>query len=422
VPGLARKSAAITAFAAGSAFALLAALVVPWDWVPGGELRPVTASALFTPEQIARAEAYASTSRYLGWASYAVSMAVTVLLGLTSGGSRLLRRIGGRWRWWLAVAAGALLLTLIGRLVTLPFAVAGHRHRLSYGLSNQAWDAWAVDVAKSLLVGWVLTCLLLLVVVGAARRFPRSWFAWAGGAAVGLTVLVSFGYPIVVEPVFNRFTPMPAGPFKESVLDQADAQGVRIDDVLVADASRRTTTLNAYVSGFGGTRRVVVYDNLLNDLPPEQALTVVAHELAHAENDDVLVGTALGAFGAAFGITVLALVLDTRWVRRRAGITGPADPAAVAVILALVSAGTFVATPVQSTISRAVEARADRDALAATGDDGAFVAMQRRLALRSLADPTPPRLAQVWWGTHPTVLERAGLPVSLRAAEGSSKP
>jgi STE24 endopeptidase len=231
-----------------------------------------------------------------------------------------------------------------------------------------------------------------------------------------LSIAGSFLYPVLVEPIFNKFTPMQQGPFRESVFRLAAHEGVTIDDVLVADASRRTTTLNAYVSGFGGTRRVVVYDNLLNDLTPAQARVVIAHELGHAKHNDVLLGTALGAVGSIGAVALLALLLESAGGRRRAHISGAGDPAAVAVILALAAVGMLLVSPAQNTVSRAIEARADRASLAATGADRVFVQMQRRLALTSLADPSPPRLSQLWFGSHPTVLQRAGLPESLRAA------
>jgi STE24 endopeptidase len=242
------------------------------------------------------------------------------------------------------------------------------------------------------------------------------WFAWAGGAALALTLAGSFLYPVLVEPLFNSFTPMKPGPFKQSVFRLADREGVRVHDVLVADASRRTTTLNAYVSGFGDTRRVVVYDNLLKDMPPAEARVVIAHELGHAKYDDVLIGTALGAVGSVFGVALLALLLDSVWLRRRAGVGGPSDPAVVALVLALTGLGTFLASPVQNTASRAIEARADRTAIQTTHTGGTFVRMQRQLALSSLSDPTPPALSQLWFSSHPTVLQRAGLPASLREA------
>jgi STE24 endopeptidase len=342
-------------------------------------------------------------------------MLLALVLGLTPLGSGLLRRVTPR-RWWLAVPLAVLVVQVLETAVTVGFAIAAHHVDLVYGISRQAWGPWAVDQLTGFAVSWVVTSLAVLVGVALARRSARWWFAWAGAGAVVLALAGSFLYPVVVEPLFNRFTPMPQGAFKQSVLRLAAREGVHVDQVLVADASRRTTTLNAYVSGFGGTRRVVVYDNLLRDLSPAEARVVVAHELAHARNNDVLLGTGLGALAAVGGVAVLALLLDTARLRRWARVRGAGDPAAVALVLALVGVGGFLASPAQNTVSRAIEARADRVSLETTHAGSAFIAMQRRLALTSLADPTPPRLSQIWWGTHPTVLQRAGLPQSLRAA------
>lgn len=418
VPGqrLARRPAVLTLAVVGALLVTSGALLVPWSWVPGGELEPRSAASLFTPEQLARAERYSWLRRGLGWTSYAASLAVLVLLGLTRQGSRLLRRLPGRW--WVAVPLGVLVALLLERAVTLPFAIDAHRTNQVFGISRQGWAAWSLDEAKELAVSWVATSLALLALVGCARRSPRWWFAWAGAVALGLSVAGSFLYPVLVEPLFNRFTPMAAGPFKESILRLADQEGVQIRDVLVADASRRTTTLNAYVSGFGGTGRVVVYDTLLEDLTPAQARVVIAHELAHAKNRDVVTGTALAGVGAVAGVALLALLLDSSRLRRRTGTSGPADPSSVFLVLALVAVGGFLVSPVQNTVSRALEARADRVSIRATGADATFVQVQRRLALTSLSDPSPPWLSQLWWGSHPTVLQRAGLPESMRRAGG----
>jgi STE24 endopeptidase len=222
-------------------------------------------------------------------------------------------------------------------------------------------------------------------------------------------MLGSFIYPVVVEPLFNHFTPMKAGPLRTDIFALAKKEHVHIDDVLVADASRRTTTLNAYVSGFGTTRRVVVYDTLLTGLPQKQIEVIVAHELGHAKHDDVLTGTILGALGSAFGIGLLGLVLIRRRALERVQVTGIVDPRVVPLLLALAAVGSLLASPVQNTISRAIEARADRTSLETTRDPDTFVEMQRQLALRSLSDPTPPAWSQFWFGSHPTTLQRIGM-------------
>lgn len=418
---LARGSAWLTAGLAAAGLVAAASLLVPWDWVPGGSLHPAEAHEVLTSAQIVRAEEYSAVRRYLGWSSYGVSLLVAIGLGFTSAGASLVRRTTSRLPWWAAVAVGVLLVLLVGRAATIGFGAAIRRQDLAYGLTEQSWAGWALDQVRSLGVSWVTIALVVVMVVAVARRHPRRWFLGGGAIAAGLVVAGSFLYPVLVEPVFNRFEPLRDELLRESVLDLAERQGVEVDQVLVADASRRTTTLNAYVSGFGSTRRVVLYDNLVRDLDRSHARAVVAHELAHAANRDVLLGTGLGALAAVLGVALLALVIDVPAVRRRADVDGPGDPAVVPLALALAAVATLVASPVQNTISRAVEVRADRGSLAATRDPEAFVDMQRELALASLADPSPPVWSQLWFGSHPTLLQRAGLPSSLADARGGGE-
>jgi len=419
VGGIDRRTAWVLVGAAGLLLVVLAVWSVPWDWLPGQTLRPPRASDVFSEEQIARAEAYARSVRYLSWASLAVSLAAAAVLGFTPLGARMTRRLAGGRPWWVAALVGTLGFCLVVRVVTLPFALVIRSRNLDAGLTTQTIGPWAWDRTLSFLLSFVVSVVLVLLVVGAARRSPRWWFLAVAGAAVLLTFLVSFVYPVVVEPLFNRFTPLQDGALRSSILRLAAREGVQVDDVLVADASRRTTTLNAYVSGFGGTRRVVLYDNLLEDLPPSQIRSVVAHELGHARHHDVLLGTGLASVGVLAGIGLLALALDTGTVRRRADVRGPADPAVAALVLAGVAWAGFLVSPVENTVSRSIEARADRAAVEATKDPAAFARLQRELALHSLADPTPPRLSQFWFGSHPTVLQRLGI---ATAVSGETAP
>lgn len=395
----------------GVAFVVLAALLVPWDPIPGGDLTPADPSSLFTPEQLERAEGFSRRTDWIGWVSLVVRLLAACWLGLTARGRALFARLPGPW--WVAVVLAVVVFEVGLRVLTLPFAVLMRRQVLAYGLSTQSWPGWAVDLAKNEAVDVVGVSLALLVLVGCARRWRRAWPAVAGGIAAVLVVLGSFAYPLVVEPLFNDFEPLPDGSLKTGVLALADREGVTVDEVLVADASRRTTTLNAYVSGFGGSRRVVLYDNLVDDLPQDEALSVVAHELAHAKHDDVVTGTVLGAAGTCFAIGLLGLVLGA--LRRRGG--SPADPAVVPLVLALYAVATLLSSPVQNTVSRQIETRADVDALRATEDPAAFVELQRQLALRSVADSTPPGWEHFWFGSHPGVLLRAALADRVEAGQ-----
>jgi STE24 endopeptidase len=238
------------------------------------------------------------------------------------------------------------------------------------------------------------------------RLAPRWWWAFGAAGAAALVVLLSFILPVLVEPVFNRFTPMEQGPLRTELMALAQRDGVPVRDVLVADASRRTRAVNAYVSGFGPTRRIVVYDNLLREAPPAEVTAVVAHELGHAKDRDVLAGTLTGALGA--GSAVVALYLLGSWggLLRRAGVESIAEPRAFPLLLALVTVVGLVAAPAQALMSRRVEARADAHALALTRDPAAFEAMQARLATINLADPDPPRWEYLHRASHPSTVER----------------
>jgi STE24 endopeptidase len=396
----------VTLVVATAAFVVLAALFIPWHPVPGGTPAPVPDSEVFTPAQIARANAYSDPARHLGWASLAVSLLVTLVLGLTPIGRRLAGRLRG-W-WWVRVLLAVLALAVVGRLVTLPFAIIGHHRAVEYGLSTEAWSPWTVDLLKGLLLSVVISGLLLVVLVGCARRFPRAWPAVAGTLLGVLVMVGSFVYPVLVEPAFNHFTSLQDGPLRSQILQLADREHVHLDDVLVADASRRTTTLNAYVSGFGSTRRVVLYDNVIHDLPRAQVLAIVAHELGHAHHDDVLVGSALAALGTTLGIGLLGLAVS--WVRRGPG--GMRDPTVVPLVIALVATATVLSSPVNNGLSRLIETRADVASLEATRDPAAFEQMQRELDLHSLSD-APPAWSHIWFGSHPTTLERIAIAEQL---------
>jgi STE24 endopeptidase len=406
-----RRVSLLVAGIAGVAFVVLAAWLVPWHPVPGGIPPPADPGSVFTAGQVRRAEEFSSAARVLSWSSLAVAIAVTCWLGFSARGRRLADRLPGPW--WCRVLLAVALVQLTVRVVTLPFAVLLRRRMLEYGLTHQSWAGFASDLLRSQAVGIVTLALGLTLLVGCARRWRRAWPAVAGGLLAVFVLLASFVYPVVVEPLFNSFEPLPDGSLRTQILRLADREGVRVDDVLVADASRRTTTLNAYVSGFGSTRRVVVYDNLVESLPEAEALSVIAHELAHARHNDVVTGSVLGALGALFGVGLLGLLLASGGARGRP----MGDPAVVPFVLAVLALGSLVAGPVQNTISRQIETRADVDALRATGAPEAFVAMQRQLALRSLADPTPPTWSQFWFGSHPTSLTRIAIARSGRDQE-----
>ncbi|MGK5113439.1 MULTISPECIES: M48 family metalloprotease [unclassified Geodermatophilus] len=417
----ARRAALLVAGALGAALVLVIAVRTPWSLLPDppGGATPVRPGAGLPAEVVERAESFAAALRPASLASLLLGLAVSAVLALTPLGGRLVRAVarplGGGWAWQALLGTAAI--AVVGRLVTLPLSAYGEVVRHRYGLSTRSWLLWLRDVGVSTAIDAALTAVVLLVVVWLARRAPRTWWAWAAGAAAALVVAGSFLYPVLIEPAFNRFESLPAGQLRTDLLELAEENGTPVEDVLVADASRRTTALNAYVSGFGSTRRVVLFDTTLERLPPAEIESIVAHELGHVATDDVLTGTLIGSLGAAAAVAALGWLLSWTPLLRRAGVDAPGDPRVVPLVLLLVSVGTLVATPVRNVVSRHVEARADLHALDLTGDAQAFITMQHRLAAANLADPDPPAAWQWFFGSHPTGPQRVAMALDWQRLE-----
>nr|WP_239063212.1 M48 family metallopeptidase [Streptomyces sp. SID13031] len=343
--------------------------------------------------------------------SWVLSLLVPLAIGFSPLGRRLYSVTRIR-RWYLAVPVVVLALGLLASVITLPTDVLAERVTRKYGLSTEAWDLWLRDR----LVNWLLMSLALVAIslglVALAKRWKSWWWAPAAIAGAVLVLGVSFAYPVLVEPRFNDFTSMPAGPQRDEFMELARQDGVPVKDVLVADASKRTTTLNAYVSGFGSTRRLVVYDTLLKDATPAQVRLVVAHELGHAAEDDVLHGTLIGALGSAFAVVLLRLLLGARM----------SDPRRTALLLALIVAGTTLASPVQNLVSRKIEARADYHSLRLTNDPADFVEMQHELSVRNISGLEPSRWRYWLFANHPTPPERIAMGRAWAAEHGQTVP
>ncbi|MEW2381985.1 M48 family metallopeptidase [Micromonospora sp. NPDC047707] len=390
------------------ALAVAAAVLIPWQRPPAPRADQLAALRDLPAEQVARGREFRAALRPGGWAALGIGLLVALALGLTPLGSRLVelagRPFGGHWA--AQAVLGGLAVVLVADLVTLPFAAWRHAVLTRYGLATNGWGGWAVDLLKSYAVSAVIGAVALLGFYSVIRLAPRWWWALGAAGAAGLVVLLSFVLPVLVEPVFNRFTPMEPGPLRTQLMDLAARDGVPVRDVLVADASRRTRAVNAYVSGLGPTRRIVVYDTLLREAGPAEVTAVVAHELGHAKDRDVAVGTLTGALGAAAAVVALYLLGSSGPLLRLAGVDSVAQPRAFPLLVALVTVAGLLSAPAQALMSRRVEARADAHALALTGDPAAFEAMQRRLAGINLADPDPPRLEYLYSASHPSTVER----------------
>jgi STE24 endopeptidase len=400
----ARQWAWITLVGLVVAAGLIAALAVPWRMPAAPRADQLAALADLPADEVARARQFRGELRVISYPSMVVGLIFALLIGLTPLGARIVQSVGGPWP--VRALGGGLLILLLADLITLPFSAWAHTVRVRWGLSTQDWSGWAADLVKGYLVAMVLAGVALLGFFGLTRLAPNWWWAFGAAGAAALVVLLIFIFPVLVEPVFNRFTPMPDSPLRAELMALAERDQVPVTDVLVADASRRTTAVNAYVSGIGPTRRIVVYDTLLAQATPEEVTSVVAHELGHARDTDVPLGTVLAALGAAAAVVALYLLGGWGWLLHRAGVDSITEPAAIGLLLAVVTVLGLLAGPAQAAVSRRIEARADEHALRLTGDPATFEAMQRRLGLVNLGDPDPPAWEQALFGSHPTTVQR----------------
>lgn len=390
------------------AVGVVAAVRVPWSTPPAPRADQLDALNSLPSAAVARGKEFAAAVRLTVYVTLGLGLLVAVLLGLTPAGARLVELVGRPFGGgWVAQALlGGAALVAIGELAVLPVAAWRETIMRAYGLSTQTWASWTIDLVKGYAVVAVLGSVTLLGFYGVTRLWPTWWWAVAAAGTAGLMALFSFVFPVLVEPIFNKFTPMPEGELRTSLIELAERDGVPVRDVLVADASRRTTALNAYVSGLGPTRRIVVFDTLVRDAPPQEVRAVVAHELGHAKENDVLTGTLVSALGAAAAVCALYLLGSWTGLLRQAGVSSIVDPRALALLVALATLAGLVSLPLQNVLTRRIEARADAHALALTDDSSTVEQMESRLATTNLADVDPPRWHYLIFATHPSIVER----------------
>lgn len=358
---------------------------------------------------LAAVEAYRSPRYPLMLLGLALRIAVPLLVAFTAGGRRLAERVvvaaGGDRRPVLAGTAVVVAVVAVVDLVVLPINVwLGWYHDTVWGFATQSLPAWLGDWVVRNVVTWLLVAAAAAAALWLARHAGRAWAPLAGLAgAAGAAVLVLVS-PLVLEPLEHRTEPLPEGPLRAEVDRIAAAADVEVDDVVVADASRRTTRQNAYVSGLGATRRVVLYDTLVEARPPRDVGAVIAHELAHHRHRDLERGT------LAAGAAVVAGAYVLQWVMRRRVATGRqrglGDPRGAVVGLAVVVLVVNAAAPATAAISRQMEAAADLGALDITRDPDTHLRQKADLGRANLTHPAPPTWVTLLWSTHPPTASR----------------
>ncbi len=364
----------------------------------------------FTPEEIARGQSYMG-GRYLLFGIRSVVQLAFFLVLIFAPASRTLRDLSEAWAGhcpWLALTLYAACLLLLYRLLLLPLELYGGYYREHmYGLSTQGLGGWFRDWGKGLLLQVILLLPTVNLLYLFIRRDPLRWFLPAGGVLTVLILVLAFAAPVLIDPLFHTFTPLKDADLKGRVIRLAERAGIAVEQVLEADASRRTVKANAYVTGFGQTKRIVLYDTLLTRASADEVEVVLAHEMGHRMYQHIWKGVGLSVVALFVGLGITALVL--RWGSARGLITHPADPAGLPLLILTLLLLSLVTLPLQNVVSRHFERQADRAALELTGNRQAHIKVEVDLARSNLADITPPRWAVLLLYTHPPVLERIAI-------------
>jgi STE24 endopeptidase len=373
---------------------------------------PIDLRDHFSPVEIDRGREFSRPQRALALAGSALDAAL--LAGIAQRPPAVLAR-----RWSQPVAGGAAVAAGISLALTvpgLPLRVVARRRALSVGLATQSWRGWGADLVKVEALKAVLAAAVGGANVALSRRYRERWWVAAGLGIVTVGALVGALAPVVLDPIFNDFEPLPDGETRSDVLELAREAGVNVGEVYSVDASRRTSAANAYVAGLGPTKRVVIYDTMLDRYSRDEIRLVVAHELGHMRHRDVPRNLTYAALLAA------PLAWGTQQIGTALANSDPADPITPAALPAFALASALVSVPVGpivATLSRAMERRADEFSLTLAGAPAAFISFERKAALQNFADLEPRWLAR-HTASHPPTAERIGAAVAFAETDAQA--
>ena len=408
--GLIGVGLAVRAALAGDGGAPHAAPSVPGD-VPAFSSTDDPDAPVVVPAPSEAALRYYRSGNTIWAIEQLLGLALPALL-LFSGLSARMRTFAsvvGRGHFYPTLVIYVVLLSGLLFLIQLPLSYyVGYLREHAYGLSTQRLSKWTADELKGLAVGWVVGASVLWVPYLLLARSPTRWWLWTGALSLPFFTLILLLTPVFIAPLFNKFGPMKDKALENEVLAVATCAGVDGARVYEVNKSVDTEKVNAYVTGVGNTKRIVLWDTLLARLSPSQIRFVVGHELGHYVLGHVWISilfsstlTLLGLFGVYRTADLLLVRFGTRF-----GFSQLSDPASLPLLLLLLSVFSFVMTPAALALSRYHEREADRYGLELTHDNRAaatgFVALQRQ----NLAVPRPGRLFKVFRASHPPIGER----------------
>lgn len=364
------------------------------------------------PERQQQAREYARRRRRLSFISMGIA-AIGIIFVFWSGLDSALRDwlqsltwrpIAGWYPWQVLVY---FLVFMLGyQIITAPLAYYGGfvlAHR--YGLSTMTLRSWLIDLFKGLVLGLILEALVVELIYLLLATQPQIWWLWVAVILLFFTVVMANLAPVLILPLFYKFTPLPEGELTRRLLALVERAHTRVSGVFTMQLSSKTTAANAALMGLGNTRRIVLGDTMLDRYTPDEIEVVLAHELGHHVHRDIwklILSQAVLTLG---GLYLLNLALH--WVvETQHYYLSLSDVATMPTIFLLTAVFGLIVLPISNGLSRAIEYQADEYALQATKMVGAFKGAMTRLANQNLADIEPSALIEFLFHDHPAISKR----------------
>jgi STE24 endopeptidase len=358
------------------------------------------------------AKTYARIRRRLSYITMAIGVIGIILLLFTNLGLWLANQLQAlSWQpvagWFpLQILAYFLILMLAYEIITAPIAyysgfILPHR----YGLSTMSMKSWLADLFKGLALSLVLEIVVIEFVYLLLAIQPQTWWLWVALAMLFFSVVMANLAPVLIFPIFYKFTPLPEGDLTKRLLALVQRANTHVRGVFTMQMSNKTTAANAALMGLGNTRRIVIGDTMLDRYTPDEIEVVLAHELGHHVHHDIwklIISQSILTLGGLYLVNVvLHWAVDTQHI-----YTSLADPATIPLLLALMGAFGLIVMPIGNGLSRTIEYQADEYALQSTKMVEPFKSAMTRLANQNLSDVEPSPIIEFLFHDHPSVNKR----------------
>lgn len=396
-------------------FALYAAVVSLLLWMGSGNTvpdtlagSPVDPATFLTPEQLRQSEVYGFQRNWLFFLSYPWEWGIYVVLLFGGYVKRWEQKLEGtRLPFAVRLAAVTAAIQAIAFVGFLPLRLISYALSRGNGISVQPLAGWARDRLVAFGIDTVIMIAVAVVAFAIIRRGGRWWLKlWL--LSVPFTLFLMYIQPVVIDPLYNTFSPLSDPELKHRIEQMASEAGIPTERIFEVNLSEKTNALNAYVDGIGPSLRIVLWDTTLTRMTPDEVMLIVAHEIGHYTMHH-LEWSVLGALGASLVMLWIGGWLLPQLVGRfgkTLGIREVGSAASLPLVLLLLSVLTFVSLPFSNAVSRQAERAADRYAEQLIGHSDSAISMYQKLAAATLDQVNPPLLVKLFRSTHPSAMER----------------